>query len=70
MFNRSDFDKFDGGPLGLRWSYDYDPDRGDIPPTIEEAEQALGVKLANYSHDASGDRTDGLAEEVYFALVQ
>jgi hypothetical protein len=58
-----DFIKLEHGPYGTRWAYTYDPE-ADSPPTLEEAEKVLGVKLAR-SID-SGERTDDLAEEVYF----
>ena len=64
-----EFTRLEHGPYGLRWSYTYDPD-SDCPPTIAEAEAAIGVKLATRTQDASGEREDGLAEEVYFAAEE
>jgi hypothetical protein len=63
--NASDFVKLESGPYGTRWSYSYDPE-SDSPPSVKQAEKILGVKLAKNTVDASGERTDGLAEEVYF----
>ena len=64
----SDFTRLEHGPFGLRWSYTYADD--DTPPTVEEAEAILGVKLAPETCDASSEREDDLREEVYFAAEE
>lgn len=61
----SGFTKIEAGPYGTRWSFTYDSD-SDTPPSVKEAEEILGVKLARESEYCSGEREDGLAEEVYF----
>lgn len=66
--NASDFTKIEHGPYGTRWSYTYDPE-SDSPPTVAQAEAALGVKLAPESTDTSDERSD-LCEEVYFAAEE
>lgn len=63
---KRDFVKIDNGPYGTRWSFTYDSDK-DYPPTVEQAEKILGVKLCAETEDCSGERTDGRSEEVYFA---
>ena len=67
--NARDFQKLEHGPFGLRWSYTYDSEE-DSPPSISEAEVALGEKLAPHSEDTSDEREDGLSEEVYFAAKE
>jgi hypothetical protein len=62
----TDFTRIEHGPYGARWSYEYDPEEGG-PPSVEKVEQLLGVKLAQHTYDASGERGDELCEEVYFA---
>jgi hypothetical protein len=65
MYKAADFTKLEHGPYGTRWSYTCD--EHEIAPTVQEAEAVLGVKLASNTIDASGERTDGLCETVYFA---
>lgn len=64
----SDFTKLEHGPYGTRWSYDFE--EGEGWPTVEEAERILGVKLAPRIHDATGERTDGRCEVVYFSAEE
>lgn len=63
-YKASDFTKIEHGPYGTRWSYPCD--EGEIPPSIREAEEVLGVKIG----DASDEREDGLTEMVYFAAEE
>lgn len=69
MVTASDFTKLEHGPYGTRWSYTYDQEC-DTPPSVGEVEEILGVKLAPKSADASGERDDDLAEEIYFAAEE
>lgn len=66
-YKASDFTKLEHGPYGTRWSYTCDED--EIPPTLREAEEVLGVKLGHET-DTSDERTDGLTEVVYFAAKE
>ena len=58
--------KLEFGPYGLRWSYTYNHEEGERPPTVAEAEKIIGVKLAPETEDATGERSDNLCEVVYF----
>ena len=68
MLKQSDFTKLEHGPYGTRWSLTYE--EGDTPPSVEQAEKILGVKLAPQTCACSGEREDELCEEVYFAAEE
>ena len=63
---KSDFTHLTSGPYGERWSYAYDPET-DSAPSVAAVAKLLGVDLETESIDASDEREDGRAEEVYFA---